>query len=59
MSLLPPDAVRLLKEAAAVDKTVPFGDSFDRRIEVDNAIDIIKAKYPQYFMQVQEDGTEG
>lgn len=45
MSVLPPDAERLLKTAGAIK------DESERRVAVDAAIDLIKQKYPKHFLQ--------
>lgn len=49
MPLLPPDAVKMLVEAAKLDAAVPPGESFGRTRELDKAIEIIKQLYPGSF----------
>lgn len=52
MSLLPPDAVRMLQVAQA------HPNEEVRRKATDAAIDSIKLKYPSYFRQEQDHETD-
>ncbi|BCB27031.1 hypothetical protein SKTS_19170 [Sulfurimicrobium lacus] len=48
-AILPPDAVRKLQAAAAVDPGSPRGDSFERSKALEAATRAVKTKYPKFF----------
>lgn len=47
--ILPPIAREALVQAANLDPTVPFGESMERRIQIDTVIDRLKLQYPEFF----------